>query len=101
MRSVVTFALAVGESTTGSLELYRTPPGELTVVQHTTAAMIGSALVAEVAATSPTDEVAGLEHVAVEEFRARRCTRPSGCSLPSSLARRSSTCHGGEHQSSG
>ncbi|MBY6678903.1 hypothetical protein HQ314_18465 [Rhodococcus sp. BP-332] len=68
VRSVFAFALAAGESTTGSLELYRTPPGELTVVQHTTAAMIGSALVAEVAATSPTDEVAGLEHAAVEKF---------------------------------
>ncbi|MBY6537888.1 GAF and ANTAR domain-containing protein [Rhodococcus sp. BP-349] len=72
VRSVFAFPLAAGESTIGSLELYRTAPGELTVVQHTTAAtiaaMIGPALVAEVAATSPADEEAGLEHAAAEEF---------------------------------
>lgn len=66
VRSVFAFPLTAGDAAVGSLELYRTEPGELTVAQHTTAAtiaaMIGPALVAEVADTDSTGENTEPEH---------------------------------------
>jgi hypothetical protein len=72
VRSVFAFPLTAGDAAVGSLELYRTAPGELTVAQHTTAAtiaaMIGPALVAEFAVARPLGENIEPEHGLTAKF---------------------------------
>jgi hypothetical protein len=68
VRSVFAFPLTAGDAAVGSLELYRTAPGELTVAQHTTAAMIGPALVAEFAVARPSGENIEPEHGLTAKF---------------------------------